>query len=248
MTNVASSCRQWLKYLVIVLLLLISNRSSVIVDGLSFGPTTTSATSVSSRRWFLDRAQSSGFGVGLTTIFVSSSVPFAGMFQPNAANAVADSQFIEVGRQERAPDGETPFVTLSDGVQIKDYRIGDTDTSVIRSGSRVELTIKGRLLNLNGIIFYDTKSNDPNGFGEGTPLVFTVGQNVALPGLESGILGMTKGGIRRIIVPADVGYGSYPNLEPQPMTDVEKRSLDSVIKNPRRDQTVMFDVKVERIR
>ena len=63
------------------------------------------------------------------------------MFQPNAANAVADSQFIEVGRQERAPHGETPFVTLSNGVQIKDYRIGDTDTSVIRSGSRVELTI-----------------------------------------------------------------------------------------------------------
>ena len=81
---------------------------------------------------------------------MSSLVPFVGMFQPNAANAVADSQFIEVGRQERAPHGETPFVTLSNGVQIKDYRIGDTDTSVIRSGSRVELTIKGRLLNPNG--------------------------------------------------------------------------------------------------
>lgn len=245
--HATSSCRQWLKYLVIVvvlLLLLISNRSSVVVDGLSFGPTTTCTTSVSSRRWFLDRAT-----VGLTPIlFVSSSIPFAGIFQPNDANAVADSQFIEVGRQERAPDGETPFVTLSNGVQIKDYRIGDSDTSVVRSGSRIELTIKGRLLNLNGVIFYDTKSNDPNGFGEGTPLVFTVGQNVALPGLESGILGMKKGGIRRIIVPADVGYGSFPNLEPQPMTDVEKRSLDSVIKNPRRDQTVMFDVKVERIR
>ena len=186
-----------------------------------------------------------GIGYGLTTIF------FSGMFQPTVANAVADSQFIEVGRQERAPDGETPFVTLSNGVQIKDYRIGDTtDASsvVVRSGSRVELTMKGRLLNLNGIIFYDTKSNDPNGFGEGTPLVFTVGQNVALPGLESGILGMTRGGIRRIIVPADVGYGAFPNLQPQPLTDVEKRALDSVIKNPRRDQTVMFDVKVERIR
>jgi hypothetical protein len=126
----------------------------------------------------IDRAASSGFGVGLTTIFVSSSVPFVGILQPNAANAVADSQFIEVGQQERAPDGETPFVTLNNGVQIKDYRIGDTDTSVIRSGSRVKLTIKGLLLNLNGIIFYDNKSNDPNGFGEGTPLVFTVGQFV----------------------------------------------------------------------
>ena len=60
------------------------------------------------------------------------------------------------------------------------------------------------------VIFYDTKSNDPNGFGEGTPLLFTVGDGSVLPGLESGIVGMTKGGIRRIIVPEDVGYGKFP--------------------------------------
>ena len=108
--------------------------------------------------------------------------------------------------------------------------------------------MKGRLINLNGVVFYDTKSNDPNGFGEGTPLVFTVGDKSALPGLESGIADMRRGGIRRIIVPADQGYGGYPGLRPQPLTDMERRALDSVIKNPRRDQTVMFDVKVERVR
>ena len=93
--------------------------------------------------------------------------------------------------------------------------------------------MKGRLINLNGVVFYDTKSNDPNGFGEGTPLVFTVGDKSTLPGLESGILGMSKSGIRRIIVPADVGYGRYPTLEPQPFGVEEKRALDSVVKNPR---------------
>ena len=93
--------------------------------------------------------------------------------------------------------------------------------------------MKGRLINLNGVVFYDTKSNDPNGFGEGTPLVFTVGDKSTLPGLESGILGMSKSGIRRIIVPADVGYGGYPTLEPQPFGGEEKRALDSVVKNPR---------------
>ena len=118
----------------------------------------------------------------------------------------------------------------------------------VQKGSKVELTMKGRLLNLNGVIFYDTKSNDPNGFGEGTPLLFTVGDGTVIPGLESGIDGMTKGGIRRIIVPAEQGYGGFPGLEPQPLTEMEKRALDSVIKNPRRDQTVMFDVKVERVR
>ena len=166
---------------------------------------------------------------------------------PAIANATpADAQFVEVGQQERPPNGESPFSTLSDGVQIKDFRVGSGAT--VKPGSKVECTMKGRLLNLNGVIFYDTKSNDPNGFGEGTPLIFTVGDGKTLPGLESGLEGMSKGGIRRIIVPAEVGYGKFPGLEPQPFTEMEKRALDSIVKNPRRDQTVLFDVKVERVR
>ena len=160
--------------------------------------------------------------------------------------SAADAQFAKVGQQERPPNGESPFATLANGVQVKDFRAGSG--APIQTGSRVELTMKGRLLNLNGVIFYDTKSNDPNGFGEGTPLLFTVGDGTVLPGLETGVVGMSKGGIRRIIVPADVGYGTFPSLEPQPFAAEERRALDSVVKNPRRDQTVMFDVKVERVR
>lgn len=163
-----------------------------------------------------------------------------------AANAV-DAQFKEVAQQERPPEGDTPFSTLSNGVQIKDFRQG-SGSDTVKTGSKVELTMKGRLLNLNGVIFYDTKSKDSNGFGEGTPLQFTVGDKTVLPGLESGLIGMSKGGIRRIIVPADVGYGAFPSLEPQPLTGEERRALDSVVKNPRRDQTVMFDCKVERLK
>jgi len=164
------------------------------------------------------------------------------------ANAQSDAQFVEVGQQEKPPNGESPFSTLPDGIQIKDFRPGAGGGPSVQSGSKVELTMKGRLLNLNGVVFYDTKSNDPNGFGEGTPLVFTVGDGTVLPGLERGIVGMSRGGIRRVIVPAEVGYGKFPGLEPQPLTQTEKRALDSVVKNPRRDQTVMFDVKVERVR
>jgi len=153
---------------------------------------------------------------------------------------------VKVGQQERPPNGESPFSTLGNGVQVKDFRTGSSAS--VQTGSKVELTMKGRLINLNGVIFYDTKSNDPNGFGEGTPLLFTIGGGTVLPGLESGVVGMKKDGIRRIIIPAEVGYGGFPGLEPQPFKTEEKRALDSVVKNPRRDQTVMFDVKVERVR
>ena len=198
------------------------------VDALSVKSSTEASPHTTSRRNFVQ------FGL------VAAATPTL------AANAV-DAQFKEVGQQERPPEGETPFSTLSNGVQIKDFRQG-SGAETVQNGSRVELTMKGRLLNLNGVIFYDTKSNDPNGFGEGTPLLFTVGDKSVLPGLESGLVGMKKGGIRRIIVPAEVGYGAFPGLEPQPLTDVERRALDSVVKNPRRDQTVMFDVKVERLK
>ena len=75
-----------------------------------------------------------------------------------------------------------------------------------------------------------------------------MGDGSVLPGLESGIAVMTKRGIRRIIFPSDVGYGGFPGLEPQPLTDVDNRALDSVINNTRRYQTVVFGVKVERIK
>ena len=201
------------------------------------------------RRSILERASSGCFG-----LVVASAPPiFVGIVRADVAEAAAivgtvDAQFAEVGRQEAPPDGETPFATLSDGVQVKDFRSGERGGPAVACGSRVELTLKGRLLNLNGVVFYDTKSNDPNGFGEGTPLIFAVGDGTVLPGLESGIVGMTRGGIRRIIVPANVGYGAFPGLEPRPFSEMERRALDSVIKNPRRDQTVMFDVKVERVR
>jgi hypothetical protein len=204
-------------------------------------------TSSFSRRSILERSVS----------FVSSSLAnLIGMIGGAVpAFAVEDAQFVEVGQQERPPNGETPFITLTDGVQIKDFRVGrggggasSGSSAVVRVGSRVELTMKGRLLNLNGVIFYDTKENDPNGFGEGSPLVFTVGSNTVLPGLESGIIGMTKGGIRRIIVPANVGYGAYPTLEPQPLSEMGKRALESVTKNSRRDQTILFDVRLDRVK
>ena len=59
---------------------------------------------------------------------------------------------------------------------------------------------------------------------------------------------MKKGGIRRIIVPADLAYSKFPNLEPQPTSVLDQRALDSVVKNPRRDATILFDVSVERVK
>jgi peptidylprolyl isomerase len=164
-----------------------------------------------------------------------------------SSNALAEPQELQsVGRQAPAPDGETPFVSLENGVKIKVYKEG-TGSDDVKPGSRVSLQCSGRLLNLNGVIFYNTKNNNPDGFGA-IPLTFTIGKGEAVPGLESGVLGMKKNEIRRIIVPAELAYSKYPDLEPRPMSREEQLALDSVVKNPRRDATILFDVQVERFK
>lgn len=178
--------------------------------------------------------------LGLNTLFNPS------FSNANAASEVKPKEFIDVGTQAPAPEGESPFIELSNGVKIKEFRRGSGE-EVIVSTSSVQIQCSGKLLNLNGVSFYNTKNNNPDGFGA-IPLNIQLGTGQALPGLESGIVGMRKGGIRRIIVPAELAYSKYPDLEPQPTTLNDQRALDSVVKNPRRDATILFDVSVERFK
>lgn len=177
---------------------------------------------------------------------VAATTVFAGIL-PTVSDAVDQKpkEFLDVGTQAPAPEGEPPFVELTNGVKVKDVRPGNGQT--VTADSQVMIQASGRLLNLNGVIFYNTKNNNPDGFGA-IPLSINLGKGEVLPGLESGIIGMKKGGIRRIIIPADLAYSKFPNLEPKPMNSNDQRALDSVIKNPRRDATILFDVSVERIK
>ena len=84
---------------------------------------------------------------------------------PRPAGAVDNSnkqpeEFVSVGQQAPPPDGSEPFVTLDNGVKVKDIKIGQGD-SVVKQNSRVDIQLNGRLLNLNGVMFYSTKNNNP---------------------------------------------------------------------------------------
>ncbi|GFH60466.1 FKBP-like protein [Chaetoceros tenuissimus] len=181
-------------------------------------------------------------------ICAASSVSLMTSF-PVISNAVSNEkpkEFIDVGTQAPAPNGETEFIELANGVKVKDFRPGSGDETV-KANSQVQIQASGRLLNLNGVVFYNTKNNNPDGFGA-IPLTINLGKGEAIPGLEAGIVGMRKGGIRRIIIPADLAYSKFPDLEPKPMNANDQRALDSVVKNPRRDASILFDVSVERFK
>ena len=97
--------------------------------------------------------------------------------------------------------------------------------------------------------FFSTKEKTDE-FGEGQPLTFTIGAGEAIPGLEQGMMGMKKGAIRKVIVPPALGYAAGNSLLPQPREGPGqgRAALDSVLKNPRRDATLLFEVKVEAIK
>ena len=51
------------------------------------------------------------------------------------------------------------------------------------------------------------------------PFLFTVGSGAALPGLEEAVLGMKKGGVRRIVVPTRLSYTQPLKSSPGPVPD-----------------------------
>jgi hypothetical protein len=192
-----------------------------------------------SRRTLLDRRS-----IWLTAL----AIPGAFLLSSRPASAILDTpqEFKNVGTQAPPPDGTAPFVTLQNGVKIKDFRIG-TGESTVGPASKVDIQCSGRLLNLNGVVFYNTKTNNPDGFGA-IPLTIELGKGKVLPGLEAGLVGMRKGGIRRIIVPQELAYNAFPDMDPKPMNANDQRALDSVVKNPRRDGAILFDVSVDRFK
>ena len=99
------------------------------------------------RRSVLQKA--SHFG----TAIIGASTPFITTSTFNIANAQTDAQFKDVGQQEAAPAGETPFQTLSSGVQVKDFRVGSGPT--VGNGSKVVSSYDLLMLMFRSILFWD---------------------------------------------------------------------------------------------
>ena len=158
-----------------------------------------------------------------------------------------DEQMLRVGQEQPLTDRDNvQFQTLSSGVKVQQLRPGD-GASVGRS-STIAVEATGRLLNLNGVQFYSTKRLAGADALGGAEQVLRLGTGSVVPGLEQGLQGAKKNEIRRIIVPSNLGYSETTDLEPIPPTIEDKRALDSVLRNPRRDAALLFDVKILRVK
>lgn len=134
-------------------------------------------------------------------------------------------------------------------------------TRTVKEGDRVTVDLIGYLAGWNGVVFVRTQ--DKSGFSE-KPVTFRVGAGEAIPGLDRGVVGMVKGEKRRLVIPSKLGYRrplreedlGKPGAIPDPMAsaagsgqpwELRNRLLNGVVNNSSRDDTLVLDLKVQRI-
>ena len=160
------------------------------------------------------------------------------------AGAYDDSTFKSVSTQV----GGNDFLTTERGVKYKDLTNGSGVPA--HKGDTVAVQLSGRCLNLNGKKFISTQDAAAlvTGLAVSEPYTFTIGAGQVIPGLEDAVLGMSKGSLRRAVIPQNLGYDTAMTLGPTPQSFQDLRSLESIVKNPNRDASLLIDVKVERIK
>lgn len=80
---------------------------------------------------------------------------------------------------------------------------------------------------------------------------FTLGDGSVVAGFDEAVRGMRVGGVRRVVVPVELGYpnGDFDKIGPKPTTFSGRRALSFVLKNQGLiDKTLLFDIELLRVR
>ena len=122
--------------------------------------------------------------------------------QATRVQAQDDATFKSVATQVGGDD----YASLPGGLKYKEVRPGAGTKAAI--GDTVQVQFSGRCLNLNGKKFISTQ--DPAALASGLslsePFTFTLGSGKVIPGLDQAVVGMSKGGYRRVVIPQALGY------------------------------------------
>ena len=97
--------------------------------------------------------------------------------------------------------GKDGYITSKTGLKYKDVKVGKGKTA--NEGSTVTVDYRGWLD--NGKVFDSSKKIGRE------PFSFTIGSGQVIAGWEEGIQGMKEGGVRDLIIPPSLGYGSDDN-------------------------------------
>ncbi len=91
----------------------------------------------------------------------------------------------------------TEAITTSSGLIIEDTMLGTGATA--KAGQMVTVHYTGWLT--DGTKFDSSKDRND-------PFVFPLGQRRVIAGWDEGVQGMKEGGVRKLTIPAELGYGA----------------------------------------
>ncbi len=87
--------------------------------------------------------------------------------------------------------------TMDNQLKIEDLKVGTG--SIAKTGDKVTVHYVGTLT--NGTKFDSSRDR-------GLPFTFTLGAGEVIKGWDQGVVGMKVGGLRRLTIPASLGYGA----------------------------------------
>ncbi|MEW5312759.1 MAG: hypothetical protein WDW38_004368 [Sanguina aurantia] len=143
------------------------------------------------------------------------------------------------------------YEQLPSGLQYKDMRAGSGDVTPV-SGDSVVIDWDGYTIGYYGRPFEARNKPKGSSFSDENKEFyrFVVGGNTVIPAFQEAILGMKVGGIRRLIVPRELGYpkDDWRAAGPPPTTFSGQRALGFVLENQGMiDKTLMFDIELIRV-
>lgn len=195
--------------------------------------------------------------VGASTISIPSLPAFAGI-DPSALSGYSVEgdisgvstrlRQIEMDKNRPSDTIDQPFVEIGDGISYREYREGKGEVE-LQNGSKIgtEMSIRCKSFATNnepgGVKYFSTK--DDTEFNE---LAWTVGSGEFSPALEKGMMGMKKGSVRRIELPSTLVFAARNNNQlplPSEKNKDGNRRFKQLFKT---DATLLFEVKVTRIK
>ncbi|KAL2559979.1 Peptidyl-prolyl cis-trans isomerase FKBP19 [Forsythia ovata] len=188
---------------------------------------------------------------------VISSIAFlaAEFVNSRSGEASAASEYADMPALRGKDYGKTkmryPDYTETDsGLQYKDLRVGNGPSP--KNGETVVVDWDGYTIGYYGRIF-EARNKTKGGSFEGDDknfYKFRLGLQEVIPAFEEAVSGMAPGGIRRIIVPPELGYpeNDFNKKGPRPTTFSGQRALDFVLRNQGLiDKTLLFDIELVKI-
>ncbi|KAA8532280.1 hypothetical protein F0562_032313 [Nyssa sinensis] len=186
--------------------------------------------------------------------FVISSVglPVAAFWEALDDRVAVAAEFTDMPALRGKDYGKTKmrypdYTETESGLQYKDLRAGSGPTP--KMGETVVVDWDGYTIGYYGRIF-EARNKTKGGSFEGGDkdfYKFRIGSQDVIPAFEEAVSGMALGGIRRIIVPPELGYpeNDFNKKGPRPTTFSGQRALDFVLRNQGLiDKTLLFDIEL----